>query len=205
MANSLLYGRLLKRVLDILLSVSGIFVFSPVWIIFSLAIRLEDKGRIYYLQDRAGKDGKIFRGIKFRSMIPDAERYTGPVQAKENDPRVTKIGRLLRKTAMDELPQLLNILKGDMSFVGPRPLRPLEIESGGADTIKTVFDVKGFKDRSAILPGLTGAAQVFASRNLPRGKKFRYDLWYVKNLSFCLDIKLIFKSFVRTFSVKWDI
>lgn len=204
MTNSV-YSKSLKRILDILLSTTGIFIFSPIWVIFCLAIRLGDEGGVYYFQDRVGKGGKIFQGIKFRSMIADAEKYTGPVQAKENDPRITKIGRLLRKTAMDELPQLLNILKGDMSFVGPRPLRPTEIEPNGSRKVKTIFEIKGFKPRSAISPGLTGAAQVFGSRNLSYEEKFKYDLWYIRNMSFYLDTKLIFKSLIKTLGTRWDI
>ncbi|TRZ94572.1 hypothetical protein D4R78_06345, partial [bacterium] len=110
----------------------------------------------------------------------------------------------LRKTAMDELPQLLNILKGDMSFVGPRALRPMEIELTGTSEAKTIFQVPGFKMRSSIRPGLTGVAQVFASRNLPRQEKFKYDLWYVKNRNIGLDIMLILRSVTITLSKRWD-
>jgi len=133
----------------------------PFWIIFSLAIWFEDRRPIYYLQERVGKEGRVFKGIKFRSMIPEAERDLGPVQARENDPRNTKIGRIMRRTAMDELPQLINILKGDMSFVGPRALRPMEAEIDDNGQIRTIFQIPGFERRSSIKPGLTGFAQVF--------------------------------------------
>jgi lipopolysaccharide/colanic/teichoic acid biosynthesis glycosyltransferase len=142
--------------------------------------------------------------MKFRSMMPDAEKNLGPVQAKKNDPRDTRIGRILRKTAMDELPQFINILKGEMSFVGPRALRPLEIESTDVSKVRNIFEIPGFQKRSSIKPGLTGAAQVFASRNLPREEKFKYDLWYVENMSFWLDIKLIAKSILTTLKARWD-
>jgi len=137
-------------------------------------------------------------------MILNAEDGIGPIQAKENDPRVTKIGRFLRKTAMDELPQLLNILKGDMSFVGPRALRPMEIESTDSSCTKAIFQVPGFKIRSSVQPGLTGVAQVFASRNMPRQEKFKYDLWYVRNHNIGLDVTLILKSIMISFRKRWD-
>ena len=193
----------LKRIFDISLSFLGLAIFSPLWIIFSLVIFLEDRGPIFYIQERVGKGGRIFKGFKFRSMAPDAEEGRGPVQAIENDPRVTKIGRLLRKTAMDELPQLLNIFKGDMSFVGPRALRLVETEADG--TSRNVFEIPGFQERSAILPGLTGTAQVFASRSLLREGKFKYDLWYIDNMSLWLDIWLILKSISITLRARWDI
>lgn len=196
---------MLKRAFDYSLALLGLFIFSPLWLIFSLAIWLEDRGPIFYIQERVGKNSRIFKGIKFRSMRPDAEEGIGPVQAKENDPRVTKIGRFLRKTAMDELPQLLNILKGDMSFVGPRALRPMETEPTDASRVRGIFHIPGFEKRASIEPGLTGVAQVFASRSLTREEKFKYDLWYVDNMSLWVDIRLIVKSILTTFRARWDI
>jgi len=192
-----------KRPLDFCLALAGLIFSFPLWIIFSLLIWLEDRGPIFYVQERVGKFGKIFKSIKFRSMRPDAEKGLGPIQAKEDDPRVTKIGRLLRKTAMDELPQLINILKGDMSFVGPRALRPEEREVRHNIT-KSIFDFAEFKMRSKVRPGLTGVAQVYASRSLLREEKFRFDLWYVNNRGLFLDIKLIAKSILVTLKAKWD-
>ncbi len=196
--------KMLKRVFDYSLALLGLFIFSPLWLIFSYAVWLEDRGPIYYIQERVGKNGKIFRGIKFRSMRPDAEEGVGPIQAKENDPRVTRVGRFMRKTAMDELPQLVNILKGDMSFVGPRALRPIETESAEGTEVKSIFQIPGFKMRSSIQPGLTGVAQVFASRHLPREEKFKYDLWYEKHRNMGLDIMLILKSITITLNRRWD-
>jgi lipopolysaccharide/colanic/teichoic acid biosynthesis glycosyltransferase len=193
-----------KRIFDFSLALIGLFMSLPLWFIFTLAIWFEDRGPIFYFQDRVGKGGRIFKGMKFRSMMPDAEKNLGPVQAKKNDPRDTRIGRILRKTAMDELPQFINILKGEMSFVGPRALRPLEIESTDVSKVRNIFEIPGFQKRSSIKPGLTGAAQVFASRNLPREEKFKYDLWYVENMSFWLDIKLIAKSILTTLKARWD-
>jgi lipopolysaccharide/colanic/teichoic acid biosynthesis glycosyltransferase len=169
-----------------------------------LKIKSEDRGPLFYLQDRVGKDGRIFKVMKFRSMVVDAEKKTGPIQATEHDPRVTKIGRMLRKTAMDELPQLINIWKGDMSFVGPRALRPEEKEVHGDSSVVDIGSVPGYEGRLAAKPGLTGLAQVYLPADALRRRKFRYDLMYIKNRSFCFDMKLVFLSFWITFRGKWE-
>jgi len=195
---------MLKRLFYIFLSSIGILGSLPLWILFGLAIILEDGFPVFYLQERVGKGGKIFRGIKFRSMIKDAEKDTGPVQAVENDPRVTKVGRILRATAMDELPQLVNILKGDMSFVGPRALRPKEKEVRGNSDEKEIEKIPGYQERLAVRPGLTGLAQVYLPGEALRSEKFKYDLEYIKNQSFLLDLKLVFLSFWITFRGKWE-
>jgi lipopolysaccharide/colanic/teichoic acid biosynthesis glycosyltransferase len=195
---------MLKRLFDIFLSTFGLICSSPLWILFGLAIILEDGLPIFYLQERVGKGGMTFKTIKFRSMIKDAEKGTGPVQAVENDPRVTKVGRILRATAMDELPQLLNILKGDMSFVGPRALRPREKEVYGNPDEINIENVPGCKERLAVRPGLTGMAQVYLPTDALRSEKFQYDLLYIKKQSFLLDLKLIFLSFWITFRGKWE-
>lgn len=186
------------------LSGLGIILSAPLWFFFSVLIWLEDRGPIFYLQERVGKNGRIFKAIKFRSMIKDAEKDKGPVQAEENDPRVTKVGRLLRATAMDELPQLVNIFKGDMSFVGPRALRPKEQEIHGDSQTGELQAIPGFGERHRVKPGLTGLAQVYLPTDAPRVKKFRYDLFYVHHQSFWLDLKLIFLSFWITFRGKWE-
>ena len=193
----------LKRPFDIALSFVGMVLSSPLWILFALMIWLEDRGPIFYRQERIGKDGKLFIALKFRSMIKDAEKDQGPIQAKENDMRVTKVGKFLRSTAMDELPQLKNIFMGDMSFVGPRALRPNEIENHGSNTM-SLDEMPGFSKRHSIRPGLTGLTQVYLPRDFPIKKKFRYDLLYIKNRSFWFDIKLIFLSFWITFRAKWE-
>ena len=122
---------MIKRLFDASLAGVGLLVSAPFWCVIPLAIKLEDGGPVFFPQARVGLNGRVFKALKFRSMRPDAEALTGPVQATENDPRVTRVGRVLRATAMDELPQLVNILVGDMSFVGPRPLRPGELEVRG--------------------------------------------------------------------------
>jgi len=194
----------LKRPFDFILSLTGVILSAPLWILFSLLIILEDGWPVFYYQERVGKCGEIFKAMKFRSMIKDAEKDTGPVQAVENDPRITRIGMILRATAMDELPQLINILKGDMSFVGPRSLRPKEKEVYGNPDETNIEDVPGYKERLAVRPGLTGVAQVYLPTDALRKEKFRYDLDYIRNQSFLLDLKLIILSFWITFRGKWQ-
>jgi len=129
--------------------------------------------------------------LKFRSMIADAERGVGPLQASSGDPRITRVGRALRATAMDELPQLWNIFRGDMSFVGPRALRPEEIEVDGSGVAIPLDAVPGFAERVSVLPGLTGIAQIYAPRDVTRRQKFRFDRLYIRRQSFLLDVQLI--------------
>jgi lipopolysaccharide/colanic/teichoic acid biosynthesis glycosyltransferase len=149
--------------------------------------------------------GRVFRVFKFRSMIPHAEANVGAVQAREDDPRVTRVGRLLRATAMDELPQLWNIFRGDMSFVGPRALRPGEIERIGHGKVEMLEDVPGFTERSSVRPGLTGIAQIYAPRDIPRRLKFRYDRLYVRRQAFWLDVRLMLLSFWITLRGAWEV
>ncbi|MCJ7612453.1 MAG: sugar transferase [Candidatus Aminicenantes bacterium] len=187
-----------------LLSGFGILISSPLWVLFSAVIWLQDRGPIFYMQDRVGKAGRIFRALKFRSMIKDAEKGRGAVQAVENDPRVTRFGRVLRATAMDELPQLLNIFRGDMSFVGPRALRPEEKEVHGRGDVRRIDDIPGYRERTSVRPGLTGLAQVYLPGDAPRWKKFRYDRFYIQNRSFWWDVELILLSFGVTLRGKWE-
>jgi lipopolysaccharide/colanic/teichoic acid biosynthesis glycosyltransferase len=193
-----------KRLFDILLSGAGLLVSSPLWLLFALAITLEDGGPVFFAQERVGKGGRRFNALKFRSMRPDAEAMSGPVQATEHDPRVTRIGRWMRKTAMDELPQLWNILRGDMSFVGPRALRPGEIEAEADGRLVALEDVPGFEHRIRVRPGLTGLAQIYARRDVPRRHKFKYDRIYVEQRSWMLDLRLILLSFWISFLGTWE-
>jgi lipopolysaccharide/colanic/teichoic acid biosynthesis glycosyltransferase len=174
-------------------------------LVVALAIKLEDGGPVFFVQQRAGLKGAPFSALKFRSMIPDAEVGHGAVQARENDPRVTGVGRVLRATAMDELPQLWNIFRGEMSFVGPRALRPGEIETVGSGTIEMLEDVGGYVERCRVRPGLTGLAQVYAPRDIPRRLKFRYDRLYVRRHSLWLDVRLILISFWITARGSWEV
>jgi lipopolysaccharide/colanic/teichoic acid biosynthesis glycosyltransferase len=195
---------LLKRLFDLLLSAAGLVLSFPLWLIIAAAIKAEDGGPLFYGQERVGRGGRLFRAYKFRSMIPEAEKGVGPIQAAYGDPRATRVGRLLRATAMDELPQLWSILKGDMSFVGPRALRPQEIEVNARGEAIALEAIPGYHQRLQVRPGLTGIAQVYAPRNLPRRHKFRYDLLYLKKRTFWLDLKLIFASFWVTARGRWE-
>jgi lipopolysaccharide/colanic/teichoic acid biosynthesis glycosyltransferase len=194
----------LKRPFDVCLAGLGLVLSAPLWALIALAIRLEDGGPVFYAQERVGRGGRRFRGLKFRSMVPDADRRFGPRQAGERDPRVTRVGRLLRATAMDELPQLWNIFRGDMSFVGPRALMPAEIEVRGDGIAVRIEDVPGYEARHRVRPGLTGLAQIFADRDIPRRHKFRLDRLYIRRQSFWLDLRLIALSFWITVRGTWE-
>ena len=210
----------LKRPFDIALSALGLIGSSWLFALFSILIIIEDGFPIFIRQGRIGKGGRIFKSIKFRSMTKDALQETINRQACEDDSRITRIGCGLRKAAMDELPQLINILIGDMSFVGPRALLPVEIEVNGhnrgkstnggsyslngGDYVQYIRDIPGYEDRIRVVPGLTGIAQIYAPRDLPRRFKFKYDLLYLRRLSFWTDLKLIALSFIISLRGKWE-
>jgi lipopolysaccharide/colanic/teichoic acid biosynthesis glycosyltransferase len=193
-----------KRALDVLLSGTGLLLSAPLWGVLAAIIKLEDGGPVFFGQDRVGEGGRVFRALKFRSMIPDAEAKVGALQASLHDPRITTIGRVMRATAMDELPQLWNIFRGDMTLVGPRALRPGEIEATGPGAHVAMEDIPGYVERHTVRPGLTGIAQIFAPRDVPRRHKFKFDRIYIRNQSFWLDLRLIVLSFWITFRGKWE-
>ena len=193
-----------KRMFDVSLAGGGLIVSAPLWALFAAAIKLETPGPVFYTQARVGERGRVFNALKFRSMVQDAERGVGPVQAVARDPRVTRVGRLMRATAMDELPQLWNIFVGDMSFVGPRALRPEEIEVDAHGAPVAIQAVPGFVERCEVAPGLTGIAQIYARRDIPRRQKFRFDHLYIRRRSFALDLRLIALSFWITFRGTWE-
>lgn len=192
-----------KRLLDIVLAGTGLLLSSPIWLALAAIIKWEDGGPVFYTQDRVGEGGRIFLVFKFRSMVPNAEAVSGALQASARDPRITRIGHVMRATAMDELPQLWNIFKGDMSFVGPRALRPGEIEATGGEYV-ALEDIPGYAERCRMRPGLTGVAQIYAPRDVVRRNKFRYDRVYAKRESFWLDVRLILLSFWITFRGRWE-
>ncbi len=196
--------RLTKRVFDLLLSGSGLLASAPLWALIALAIKLADGGPIFYAQDRVGKNGRCFRSLKFRSMVADPGGRFRAVQAGRDDARVTPVGRWLRATAMDELPQLWSIFRGDMSFVGPRPLMPEEIEVNGHGHRVPLETIPGYEARHRVTPGLTGLAQVYADRDIARYRKFRYDLLYIKKQSLGLDLRLMLLSVWITVRAKWE-
>jgi len=191
-----------KRLADIALAALGLVLSSPLWLAITLAVLLEDPGPVFFFQERCGKDGTRFRLAKFRTMW-----YRGGTRHRvmdiENDPRVTKVGRLLRATAMDELPALLSILKGDMSFVGPRPL-PFEIESEQRKRYENISEVPGYRVRAQVRPGLTGLAAVYAPKSVDHRTRFRYDALYVRRSTCCLDLKLILLSFRVSLRGNWE-
>ncbi|MCL0055377.1 sugar transferase [Dehalococcoidia bacterium] len=172
-------------------------IFVILWIFIPTAIWLEDRGPVFYTQNRLGKNGKLFKLYKFRSMIPDAEKETGAVLAADNDLRVTRVGKFIRKRALDELPQVINLWKGDISLVGPRPERP-----------ELMHDIVGvlplYAERLIVKPGLTGIAQVYGRYATNPRHKLMYDRIYIREMNPILDIKLLVYSVLLTLKAKWQ-
>ena len=193
----------LKRLSDILMAVCGLLILAPVWCVIWLSIVTEDGFPVFIKEKRIGKRGRVFSAYKFRSMYKTSLEEHVDHQAHENDSRITRVGRILRKTAIDESPQLLNILCGEMSFVGPRPLLGREIEVHNP-VHSDIRDVPGYDQRISVTPGLTGLAQFCAPRDLPREKKFEYDLMYIRNRCLLIDLKLILFSLAVTCLGRWE-
>ena len=207
---------LLKRPFDFILALLGLLGSLPLWGLIAGAIWMEDGRPIFFSQRRVGLGGRQFKAWKFRSMIEDAEVGTGPVAAVQGDPRVTRVGKILRRTALDELPQVASILIGDMSFVGPRPDRPWEVEERDGDLLSSKpveqFEdapdlyrlIPGYQMRLSVRPGLTGLAQVYGSYDTPRRQKLLYDLLYIRKMSFWLDVRLILVSCWISLRGSWE-
>ena len=176
-----------KRAFDLVFGTIFLLLLSPVVPIIALLVKYSSEGDVFYRQTRIGKAGKPFRIYKFRTMFNDAETDTGPVKSWEDDPRVTPIGRILRRWRLDETPQLFNVLKGDMSLVGPRPERPHFVE-------KYKTDIHLYNIRESVRPGVTGLAQIHGFYNSPVEHKLRYDLAYINNMSILLDLKILFNT-----------
>ena len=176
----------------------------PVWVIVAIAIKMEDGGPVFYPQSRWGKDKKPFKVHKFRTMLVGADEKFGRGQAGESDPRITRVGRILRATALDELPQVLNIWKGEMSWVGPRALPMNEMQIREENGHLPDEAIPGFDLRCKVQPGLTGVAQIYAPRDVVRKNKFRYDLLYIKRRTFWVDLKLIVLSIWISVRGKWE-
>ena len=185
--------RVAKRAMDIVLSALGLIVLSPVLLAVAAAIKLEDGGPVFYRQKRLTRNGVEFDILKFRSMIVDAEKYDGAVLATEKDPRITRVGRVIRAIRLDELPQLLNILRGDMSIVGPRPERKVIAD-------EYCKEMPEFAYRLKVRGGLTGYAQIYGKYNTDPYDKLRLDLMYIENYSLLLDVKLILRTVRVLFS-----
>jgi exopolysaccharide biosynthesis polyprenyl glycosylphosphotransferase len=184
------WDRFLKRVIDIVISAVCLFVLFPILTLLSIIIKLDSPGPVFHTQKRVGLRGKKFTLVKFRSMISDAEKHTGPVWAEKNDKRITRIGRIMRPFRLDELPQFINVLKGEMSFVGPRPERPAFVER-----FRKTIPFYGL--RLTVHPGITGWAQVKQAYDQSFDdvrKKLEYDLAYVNNISIQLDMKIFLKT-----------
>ncbi|OGD19505.1 MAG: undecaprenyl-phosphate glucose phosphotransferase [Candidatus Aminicenantes bacterium RBG_16_63_16] len=184
---------LAKRAIDIVVSALGLLLLSPFLLIIGLLIKAGSRGPVFYLQERMGMDGRRFKMIKFRTMVCDAEKETGPVMCRPDDPRMTRIGRFLRRFSLDELPQLVNVLKGEMSLIGPRPERP-EFVAEFADRIPK------YMLRHKVKCGITGWAQVHNLRqDTPIDKRIEYDFYYIQNWSPGLDLKIVWMTLRRGF------
>jgi lipopolysaccharide/colanic/teichoic acid biosynthesis glycosyltransferase len=186
---------MVKRVLDLVAVVGVLIISLPLWPLIALAIKIDSKGPVFYVQKRVGKDERVFSLIKFRSMIENAEEH-GAVWAGEDDRRITRAGKVLRSCHLDELPQLINVIKGEMSLVGPRPERPEFVEE-----LKEL--IPDFGRRHEVKPGLTGWAQVnfpYASSPEDSRKKLEYDLYYLRKRNILFDMKILLKTVRKLFS-----
>lgn len=179
--------KVIKRLVDLIFSILVLIFSAPLMLLLPLIIKLESKGPILYRQKRVGLKGKIYEVYKFRSMLENAEAETGPILARQNDERVTRVGSFLRRFHLDELPQFFNVLKGEMSLVGPRPERPAFIEEFNRE-------IRGYSRRFAVKPGITGLAQLYGKYETSAGKKLKYDLAYINNWSLGMDLKIFFMS-----------
>jgi len=186
-------NRVLKRLLDLALTVPALVLLSPLLALIAAAVKMDSPGPVLYRQERIGLGGRPFGMLKFRSMRADAEKHTGPVWAKAGDPRRTRTGAFLRRTSLDELPQLLNVLRGEMSLVGPRPERPHFVR-------EFAKRVPRYMERHAVLPGLTGWSQANGLRgDTPVEERVKYDLFYIENWSFWLDLRIMFRTGMEVF------
>jgi sugar transferase (PEP-CTERM system associated) len=179
-----------KRLTSVVISIIGLLLTLPLLPFVALAIKLSSRGQVLYSQSRVGRDGVVFRCYKFRTMRADAEADTGPTWAQDDDPRITRVGKFLRKTRMDEIPQLWNVLRGDMSLVGPRPERPEFVEGLNQE-------IPYYHLRHSVRPGITGWAQIlykYGSTVEDAKEKLRYDLYYIKNASVGLDLLILFNT-----------
>ena len=180
--------KILKRMLDIAVSIPAIIILLPLMALTAIAIKADSKGPVIYSQERVGQYGKTFKVYKFRSMRQDAEAQSGPVLAKEGDSRITKVGRFIRATRIDELPQLFNVLKGEMSIVGPRPERPFFVE-------QFIKEKPEYAYRHNVKPGITGLAQIAGKYNTTAYDKLIYDLIYIQEQSVKTDLIIMLQTF----------
>jgi sugar transferase (PEP-CTERM system associated) len=182
--------RFIKRTLDLILALILLLIFLPLMMVIAILIKIDSKGPVIFSQERVGGKKKIYRMHKFRSMVEYAEKSSGPVWAEDDDARITRVGKIIRKFRFDELPQLLNVLKGEMSFVGPRPERPVFVE-------ELEKKIPYFSERSSVKPGITGWAQVcygYGASVQDAIEKLNYDLFYIKNMSMLMDLMIVLRT-----------
>lgn len=187
------YNRIVKRLLDIILAALALILLSPLMLGAALAVKLSSSGPVIFKQKRLGRNGKEFNFYKFRSMVVNAEKTGSGVYSGKSDPRVTKVGRILRATSIDELPQLFNILKGDMALIGPRPpltYHPWPI-GDYTDFQRHMFDVR---------PGITGWAQTHGRKDVEWHRRIELNVWYVEHVSLLLDLRIFFLTFFKVFT-----
>ena len=179
-----------KRGMDIAVSGVGLVIASPIMLLTAILIKIDSPGKVLFMQERIGKDGKVFKIAKFRSMCTGAEHTGSGVYSGKDDARVTRVGKFIRATSIDELPQLYNILKGDMSLIGPRPpltYHPWTIDKYTEEQLH-MFDVR---------PGITGWAQIHGRKSVEWNKRIELNVWYVRHISFWLDLKIFFMTFLK--------
>ena len=190
-----MYKKYVKRFLDVIFSAIMLFILWPFLLIIAIVVKFDSKGPAVFVQERLTLDGHVFKMLKFRTMVVNAEKQGTGAYSYDNDPRITRVGRILRKLSLDELLQLVNIFKGDMSFVGPRPIltyHPCKYEEYTEEE-KKVFTVR---------PGITGWAQVNGRNTVDWVQRFELNEWYVDHVSFFLDMKIVLKTFIQVFSAK---
>ena len=190
-----MYRKVIKRLLDIVFSTLLLLLLWPLLLLIGVIVKIDSKGPAVFVQERLTLNGKVFKMLKFRTMVVNAEQKGTGAYSFDNDPRITKVGRILRKLSLDELLQFVNILKGDMSFVGPRPIltyHPCKYEEYSAEE-KKVFTVR---------PGITGWAQINGRNTVDWIKRFELNEWYADHVSFLLDLKIVAKTFLQVFSTK---
>jgi len=179
-----MYLKIIKPIIDFLLGITGFILFSPMFFIIFIILMFNNNGSSFFFQERPGKNKKIFKVIKFKTMNDKKDKYGNLLSDSK---RLTIMGRIIRKTSLDELPQLINVIKGDMSIVGPRPLLPEYLDIYNQEQ----------SQRHNVKPGITGWAQVNGRNAISWTKKLEYDVWYVKNLSLILDVKIILKTIIK--------
>ena len=192
--NNKRFLKIIKRIIDFLISLLAVIAMSPFFLIIAILIKLDSKGSVFFVQKRVGKNGKIFNFLKFRTMVENAEKIGLGIGVKKNDQRITKLGKFLREWTIDESPQFINILKGDISLVGPRPL---PLYDGQDENLKKLW-----QKRTSVKPGLVSLVDIKGRNLVPWKKRLEYDIWYIDNWSLWLDFKILVLGFFAVLSRK---